>query len=129
VSPARILVIDDEIPLLKICARALRPHLVEVASSGALALARLATLPAFDVVFCDLNLPDLHGRDLYRLACARSPELRPRFVFMTGDHVSNPPGLDDDFNAVRVLSKPFECAELRAVLHDMLSRLPPLAEP
>jgi hypothetical protein len=32
---------------------------------------------------CDLHLGDINGRDLYRFACARSPELRPRFVLMT----------------------------------------------
>jgi CheY-like chemotaxis protein len=129
-SSPRILVIDDEIPLLNICARALRPCVVELASSGVLALAKLATLPAFDLVLCDLHLGDINGRDLYRQACARSPELRPRFVFMTGDHVSTPPPSDDDddFSAVRVLSKPFDIAVLRAVVLGLVRGLPPLAE-
>jgi two-component system response regulator MprA len=80
VSPARILVIDDEPSLLKTFPRLLRPHIVELASSGALALARLAALPAFDVVLCDLHLDDIDGRDLYRQACARWPELRLRMA-------------------------------------------------
>lgn len=129
VSPARILVVDDERPLLQVFARVLRPHVVELASSGALALARLATLPEFDLVLCDLNLPDINGRDLYRQACALSPELRARFVFMTGDDASNPPDLDDGSSAVRVLSKPFARAELCALLHDILTHLPPRAAP
>lgn len=126
-SPARILVVDDEIPLLKICARALHPCVVELASSGALALAKIATLPAFDLVLCDLHLGDIHGRDLYRQACARSPELRLRFVFMTGDRASStPPRDDDDFRAVRVLSKPFDIAVLRAVVFGLVRGLPSL---
>ncbi len=124
VSPARILVIDDELSLLKTFPRILRPHLVELASSGALALARLAALPAFDVVLCDLHLEDLDGRDLYRLACASSPELRLRFVFMTGDRGSSPPGLEDDTHAVRVLSKPFDRAALHDAIDDTLRRRP-----
>lgn len=62
VSPARILVVDDELSLLKTFPRLLRPHIVELASSGALALARLSALPAFDVVLCDLHLDDIDGR-------------------------------------------------------------------
>jgi CheY-like chemotaxis protein len=102
--------------------------MVEVASSGTLALARLATLPAFDLVLCDLHLPDFYGRDLYRQACALAPELRSRFLFMTGDRTTPPPDLDDPSAAVRVLSKPFEPTVVRAAVHDMLSRLPPRAE-
>lgn len=127
VSPPRILVIDDELLLLKICARALRPCIVEVASSGALALARLATLPAFDLVLCDLHLPDFYGRDLYRHACTHAPELRTRFLFITGDCATPPPDLDDDSSTVRVLSKPFDPTVLRATVQDLLSRLPPVA--
>ncbi len=122
VSPARILVVDDELSLLKTFPRLLRPHVVELASSGALAVARLATLPAFDVVLCDLHLDDIDGRDLYRQACARSPELRLRFVFMTGERGTSPPGLEDDTHAVRVLSKPFDRAALHDALDDTLRR-------
>lgn len=128
VGSPRILVVDDELALLRICARALRPCVVEVASSGALALARLATLPAFDLVLCDLHLPDFYGRDLYRRACALAPELRSRFLFMTGDRTTPPPDLDDNSAAVRVLSKPFDPTVLRAAIHDLLNRPPPLAE-
>jgi CheY-like chemotaxis protein len=124
-SPPRILVVDDELPLLRICARALRPCIVEVASSGALALARLAVLPAFDLVVCDLHLLDFLGRDLYRHVCALAPELRDRFLFMTGDRAASPHDFDDDSASVRVLSKPFEPAALRAAVHDLLGRLPP----
>jgi CheY-like chemotaxis protein len=127
-SPARILVIDDELRLITTFARALCPCVVEVATTGALALARLATLPAFDLVLCDLHLGDLHGRDLYRQACARSPELRPRFVFMTGEGATTPPlSVDDDFRDVRLLFKPFDNAVLRAVVFGLLRGLPPRA--
>lgn len=105
----------------------LDPYEVEMATSGATALARPTSLPAVDVVLCDLHLDDLDGRELYRQACALSPDLRSRFVFMTGEH--NPPHrLDDDFGAVRVLSRPFDPDLLFAVLHDVLNGLPPRAD-
>lgn len=128
VSAVRLLVVDDELSLLKTFPRLLRPHVVELASSGALALARLAALPAFDVVLCDLHLDDIDGRDLYRQACSRSPELRLRFVFMTGDRGPPQPGLEDDAHAMRVLFKPFDRAALHVAIDDTLRRLPPRTE-
>src|SRR5947209_4269101 len=61
---ARLLVIDDEAVLLACFARMLRSrHDVEVALSASLALSLLEASPAFDLVVCDLNLPDVTGRD------------------------------------------------------------------
>ena len=123
----RLLLVDSVLPILRALASILDPYVIEMATSGAQALARLATLPAIDVVLCDLHLDDLDGRELYRQACAQQPELRGRFAFMTGD--CNPPHrLDDDFGGVRVLSRPFEPELLHALLHDLVNGLPPSAE-
>jgi CheY-like chemotaxis protein len=122
----RILLVDSVLPILRAISGMLDPYEVEMATSGAQALVRLATLPAFDVVLCDLYLDDLAGRDLYRQACARSPELRARFIFMTGDPVP-PHGLEGEFSAVRVLSRPFEPEQLFAVIHELVNG-PPRAE-
>jgi CheY-like chemotaxis protein len=123
----RILLVDSVIPILRVLASMLDdPYVVEMATSGAQALARLATLPAVDVVLCDLHLDDLNGRDLYRQACARSPDLRDRFVFLTSD--CNPPQRLDECGAVLVLSRPFDSDRLLAILHDLVNGLPPRAE-
>lgn len=124
----RILLIDSVFPI----ARAIATFFdscefeVEIVTSGAEALTRLASPPAIDAVLCDLHLDDPHpldGRDLYRLACARSPELRGRFIFMTGAS-SPPPGFDESSSAP-VLRRPFKPDLLLATLHTLLLRHPP----
>ena len=115
----RILVVEDEAPLARCYARQLLPAVAEIASSPPIALAMLADLAPFDLVLCDLNLAGLSGRDLYRDACARWPELCDRFLFMTGDRATAPPRLDDASSAVRVLAKPFDRAALLAAVAEV----------
>ena len=62
------------IPILRALASILDSYGIDVATSGAGALARLATLPAVDVVLCGLD--DLDVRDPCCQACALSLDLR-----------------------------------------------------
>ena len=124
-SSPRSLLVDSVIPILRALASMLDPYVIEMATSGALALDRLASLPTIDLILCDLQLDDLDGRSLYRQACARSPELHGRFVFLTGDRAS--PEYDVD-TSTPVLLRPFELDRLLAVVHDLLNRQPPRAE-
>lgn len=122
---ARVLLVDDEPALLTALSRVLgRDYTVELASSGVIALAMLAASPPFDVVLCDLNLGDIAGPNVYATACARWPELRARFLFMTGDRASAVPGFGDGSSEMRVLLKPFDFATLRAAVADLLDRSP-----
>jgi CheY-like chemotaxis protein len=60
-------------------------HDVTVATSGSEAeTLLLRTEQSFDVIFCDLTMPDLSGEALFERVCTEKPELRRRFVFMTG---------------------------------------------
>ena len=84
-SRARILIIDDE-PLL---GQTLRfafqdKHDVEVAASGREALERLATDSNYDLVLCDLMMPDFSGMDLYDAVAAEVPGVVEKMLFMTG---------------------------------------------
>ena len=64
--------------------RALRGHDVEVFTSGEEAIARLCSTAPFDVVFCDLMMPETNGMEVFRRVSERRPEVASRFVFMTG---------------------------------------------
>jgi DNA-binding response OmpR family regulator len=122
---ARVLIVEDETALLTAFSRALgRDYTVERASSGVAALSTLAASPPFDVVLCDMNLGDIAGSSVYTSACERWPELRARFLFMTGERDSDVPGFGDGSSAMRVLVKPFDFATLRAAVADLLDGSP-----
>ncbi len=82
--PARVLVIDDEVPLLHVFGRVLRKHEVKMAANGADALAIVASWPDIDIVFCDLMMPGVNGMEVYAEVSQSYPDLAKRFVFLTG---------------------------------------------
>ncbi len=79
----RVLVIDDEPGILDMFERALAHHQVTLATSGRQALHELEERE-FDLVFCDLIMPDVTGMEVFETASERWPELVDRFVFITG---------------------------------------------
>ncbi|HEY6080129.1 MAG TPA: ATP-binding protein, partial [Polyangiaceae bacterium] len=84
-SRARILIIDDE-PLLGQTLRFAfqEKHDVDVAASGRDALERLSKDSDYDLVLCDLMMPDVSGEHVFQAVSQHTPGLVPRFVFMTG---------------------------------------------
>jgi CheY-like chemotaxis protein len=106
---ARVLLIDDEPRLGLALSTGLDAEVVS-ALSGAEAL-RLLGAGGFDLILCDLKLPDISGIDVYN---ASPPELRPKFVFITGGAQSD---TARDFLAkVPHLDKPFRLEQIEALL-------------
>jgi PAS domain S-box-containing protein len=80
---ARILIIDDDVHVGRALGHVLRRHQLTVVSNGHEALDRLGR-EEFDVIFCDMMMPDLSGIDIYEAVRDRQPGLENRIVFMTG---------------------------------------------
>jgi PAS domain S-box-containing protein len=80
---ARILVVDDEPVIAATMRRALDAHDVYFVTSGRDAL-ELCRGEAFDLVLCDLMLPDLTGMDLYEALREDRTGRERQIVFMTG---------------------------------------------
>jgi C4-dicarboxylate-specific signal transduction histidine kinase len=83
----RILFVDDEPAILRCYRRRYerQGYRVDLAASGAEALALLdGRTDVYQVIVCDLMMPELTGRDVFEQMLARAPELRERFVFMSG---------------------------------------------
>ena len=79
----RVLIVDDNPLVATSLRRVLADHEVELLHSGRAAVARLAA-DEFDVVLCDLLMPDLTGMDVYDQVLAAAPAVGERMVFMTG---------------------------------------------
>ncbi|HKP62773.1 MAG TPA: response regulator [Polyangiales bacterium] len=81
----RVMVIDDEPALVELLGRMLSiEHEVAGFSDGRRALAWLATEHNFDVIVCDLMMPQLSGLEFYADVERLYPALAERVVFMTG---------------------------------------------
>jgi two-component system NtrC family sensor kinase len=79
-------VIDDEPSVLHALAGLLRRdgYHVGTASNGRHALAQLQAQP-YDVILCDLRMPELDGPAFYALLMRQYPALRQRVIFLTAD--------------------------------------------
>ncbi len=82
---ARILVIDDELAIANTLRELLQvDHDVTALTSAAEALETIERGAPFDVVFCDLMMPQMGGIDLYERLRERKSGFERRLVFMTG---------------------------------------------
>ncbi len=122
----RILVIDDELALGQILQRALsRDYDVTLLTHGrdAIALLSAADTPGFDLILCDLMMPDVNGEDVFETVTRAEPDLAKRFVFMTGGAFTPRAQRFLAEQSAVVLEKPFDMATARDLLEAELARL------
>ncbi len=82
---ARLLVIDDEPMILGALRRSLsNDYAVTCVADGRRALERLRAGERYDVILCDLMMPELTGMDLYAELEKIEPEQAARMVFVSG---------------------------------------------
>lgn len=96
-------------------ARTLGEYEVIVESSGRAALDRLLGAgEAFDLVLCDLLMPEMNGIEVHAALVRAAPALAARMVFMTGSTFAE--GVRAFLESVpnRRLGKPFGVHDLRA---------------
>lgn len=118
----RILVVDDDPDVAELITVVLqrRGFRVEVANGGRVALERLAS-EAYDLIICDLVMPDVDGIAVYR-AVQQRPEPHPPMLFLSGYYDA---GGYEDFlrrSGVPTMPKPFDLEVLPATVRHMLGR-------
>lgn len=116
---ARVLLVDDE-PLISASLRRLlmRDCEVVIANGGAEALAHLKLDDGFDVIFCDLMMPDVTGMDVYAELKKDRPDVAARLVFLTGAGFT--PRIQEFLNRVSNarMDKPVDVQKIRAIVRD-----------
>lgn len=121
VTPANILVVDDEPSMLRYLRTLLEvdSYQVETASSGSEALQRVRQDPAPDLVLLDVLMPELDGLGTLE----QLQKMRPHLKVIMLSCVSDPRKvvLAIRLGAVDYLTKPFQKAELDAALKTCLS--------
>jgi PAS domain S-box-containing protein len=115
---ARVLVVDDEPAATRAVKRLLaKHHDVCLVHGATAALAAFEAGQRFDVVLCDVMMPQLTGVDLYEALTRIDPEQARRVIFLTG---GPPPG--DFFASLPnpVLRKPLDARSLAAAIEALL---------
>jgi signal transduction histidine kinase/ActR/RegA family two-component response regulator len=119
----RILLVDDEIMLLRAFGRALsKRHQVEMVSSGEEALDRLKAGERWDVIVCDLMMPGVDGVRVYEALDQVAPDMKSRIMFCSGGAFTP---RTREFCArvtVPILDKPLRVADLEVAIGQTLER-------
>jgi signal transduction histidine kinase len=109
----RVLAIDDEALLLKAFQRMLASHHdIETKLGAREALRCFGQDRQFDVVLCDLQMPDMSGVELYASVKQQWPELAERFIFITGGAFSAEARRFLEDPNIACINKPFQLREL-----------------
>lgn len=123
----QILVIDDEIHITELIFDVLARQgaRIDLANSGVEALNQIKK-KNYDVIICDQRMPGVSGQRLYRLVESLNPELRHRFLFVTGDVVNAHTKRFFSQAGVQYIRKPFRIHELVEAIEGLLNRTQPL---
>ncbi len=113
----RILVVDDDVMVAGAVARILSPpHDVETESSPRAALSRIGDGQRFDLVLCDLMMPEMSGMDFLEALERADPALARRLIFITGGAFTTRAREFLERSPNLTLEKPFSPPELRDVV-------------
>jgi PAS domain S-box-containing protein len=116
-SPLRLLVIDDEPVLGRTLAGMLEAnHAVQLESSAAGALARLDAGEHYDVILCDLMMPNMTGMDFQETLEQRGSPAATRTLFMTGGAFTPRANAFLARFSGRVLEKPFRVEDVESAV-------------
>lgn len=120
----RILAVDDEPPLLNLLYRVLSKagHSVDTAANGMIALQTLDS-QTYDLIICDVLLPDILGPNLYQKAVGQFPHLRNNFIFVTGNAFDAEVRDFLEKSGLPWLSKPFLPAEIKEIVDQTAARI------
>jgi CheY-like chemotaxis protein len=116
---ARLLVVDDEPQIGNTLRLLLDPdHEVVPVTSAKEALERIKNDRPFDIIFCDLMMPEVSGTDFYKQLSVSAPELLDRLVFMTGGVFSTRTNAFLEKLPNPCIEKPFDIGALLALINE-----------
>lgn len=117
----RVLVVDDEEPILMLVRDALSPSGVELdmARDGETALERLR-LNTYDAMICDWRMPGMNGQQVYEQLSTFDTKAAERVIFVTGDVVNEKTQTFIQERGNLYLGKPFTLQQIREAVRQVI---------
>jgi KaiC/GvpD/RAD55 family RecA-like ATPase len=117
----RVLVVDDEKAIGQTVRRTLEPeHEVTALTSARDALERIEAGERFDVILCDLMMPQVTGMDLHAAMLQAAADQAARIIFLTGGAFTPAARAFVDKTTNLWIEKPFDVRQLRALVNDKI---------
>jgi signal transduction histidine kinase len=114
----RVLVVDDEPLITRTVQRALsKDHDIVALSSAEDALAHICAGARFDVILCDLMMPQMTGMDLHGELLRVAEDQAARMIFLTGGAFTPRARAFIDQTSNQLIEKPFDAIHLRAIIN------------
>ena len=123
----KILVVDDEPGVRILLERVFTQmgHTVDTVADAETAIEKLNAGTTYDVMLTDVRMPGVSGIELHSYVLAKTPAMKNRIVFITGDVM----GIDiKEFlmkNNLPSFSKPFDIEALKEKINNMIVAGPP----
>ncbi len=115
----RVLLVDDDRTILRTLTRALAPyHDVTPANGGHEALLKAAQ-QQFDVIVCDLVMPEMDGVQLIEELCSRYPEYTSRVCVLSGGATTIRTATFVEESGIPQLTKPASVRDLRSMIEEV----------
>jgi signal transduction histidine kinase len=114
----RVLVVDDEPMIATAIGRTLAfDHEVVVSADATDALERILSGERFDVLLCDLMMPQMTGMDLHAALSESAPDQAERMIFLSGGAFTAAARAFLDEVPNERLDKPFDTRQLSALVN------------
>ena len=115
----KILIVDDSEPMVKLLSSLLEKEgSIDTANNGVEGLSKLKTT-YYDAIISDVDMPTLDGISFYKEAHKKEPNIRKRFIFLTGSTDETHFTFIQE-NELRYLEKPVGMDVLKKAVHDIL---------
>ena len=113
---ASVLVVDDEAMIGSVICRLLKGHDVVAVTGARAALERIGRGERFDLILCDLEMPEMDGVAFHEALVGIAPELAERVVFVSGRVAENDEVVLKTSGVRMRVAKPFDVEQLRAIV-------------
>jgi PAS domain S-box-containing protein len=120
----RVLVVDDDAAIVKVIERTLAPqHRVVAVTTAAQALAQIVAGERFEVILCEVMMPEMSGIDLHGALLTTAPDQADKMVFLTGGNSTEGGRAFLGQVANPRVDKPLDTRSLIAIVNQQLRQL------